>query len=304
MKLKDLLIAMLVILVWGLNFVVIRLTMNASMPPMLLVTLRYALIALPLLPFVKRPPVPLRYLAAYGLTLGTVHQGLLFLGIKAGMGAGLSSLVLQTQVFFTFLMAAVFLKERARPEQLAGIALAAIGLYTIATATEQAANPLAFMLVIASAITWAAATMFSKAASNRATGPVDPLAFMVWAAAFPPLPTLALAFVIDGPQAIATAMTHLSWSVAAGIAFITYGSTLFGFMVWNRLIARYGAGYVTQFSLLVPVVGMTSAAIVLGETITPVKALAALLVLAGLALAMFGGRVITRFTETIAPRGA
>ena len=215
-----------------------------------------------------------------------------------------SSDLLQTQVFFTFIMAAVFLKERARPEQLGGMALAAIGLYIIATATEQSANPLAFLLIIASAMMWAVATMFSKAASNRAHGPVDPLAFMVWAAAFPPLPTLALSYVIDGPHAIAMAMTHLNWSLAAGIAFITYGSTLFGFMVWNRLIARYGAGYVTQFSLLVPVVGMTSAAIVLHEAITLVKALAALLVLAGLALSMFGGRVITRFSETTAPRGA
>lgn len=303
MKPKDLLIALLVILVWGLNFVVIRLTMT-SMPPMLIVALRYALIALPLIAFVKRPPIPLRYLAAYGIMLGTVHQGLLFLGIKAGMGAGLSSLVLQTQVFFTLVMAAVFLKEKVRAEQIAGMALAGVGLVLIATATEQSANLLGFALVIGSAITWAMATMFSKHASNIARGPVEPLSFMVWAALFPPLPTLGISLLLEGPAQIVSAVTHLNLATIAGLAFITFGSTLFGFMVWNRLIAQYGAGYVTQFSLLVPVVGMSSAAIVLHEAVTPIKALAALLVLIGLSISMFGGRLLTRMTRTTAPRGA
>ncbi|MCX6017825.1 MAG: EamA family transporter [Chloroflexi bacterium] len=296
MKAKDYALALLVITVWGLNFVVIKLTMQ-SMPPMLIVTLRYALIALPLLPFVKRPPIKLRWLALYAIMLGTVHQGLLFLGIKAGMGAGLSSLVLQTQVFFTLGFAAIFLKEKIRPQQIAGMALAGVGLYLIATATDHSSNLLAFTLMIGSAVTWAIATMFSKHASNTATGPIEPLSFMVWAAVFPPLPTFALSLLIDGPAAIVAGVQALTLPTVAGLAFITYGSTLLGFVIWNMLIARHGASHVTQFSLLVPVVGMSSAALVLGENVPPLKAFAAGLILVGLMISMFGSHAVAFVTR-------
>ena len=301
MKLKDLGIVLLVVAVWGFNFVVIHLMMG-SMPPMLLVTLRYALIALPLAPFVKRPNVPLRYVAAYGIMLGTVHQGLLFIGMKVGMGAGLASLVLQTQAFFTLLLAVVVLKERVRPQQIIGLVFALVGLGLIAAGTDQTTSLIGFALVVLSAAMWGVANLISRKAITEAKAPIDPLSFMVWASVFPPLPTLLIAWVLEGggvtgANHLVAAFGQLDWAGVAGLAFITYGSTLFGFVMWNKLMARYGASFTSQFGLLVPVTGMTSAWLVLREPLTSLEVVAAVFIIVGLSISMFGGRLVTHVTR-------
>jgi len=300
MKLKDLGIVLVVVAVWGFNFVVIRL-MLGSMPPMLIVALRYTLIALPLLPFVKRPNVPMRYVAAYGLMLGTVHQGLLFVGMQVGMAAGLASLVLQTQAFFTLALAVLVLKERVRPQQLVGLVFALVGLWLIAAGTDQSANLLGFALVVASAAMWGVANLISRNAIVKAKGPIDPLSFMVWASVFPPLPSLGIAALMSGTSSIVTAFAQLDWAGVAGIAFITYGSTLFGFVMWNKLMARYGASFTAQFGLLVPVTGMTSAWLVLGEPLTLMEILAAVFIIVGLSISMFGGRLVSGVSSRLWP---
>ena len=305
MKLKDLGIVLLVVAVWGFNFVVIHLVMG-SMPPMVIVALRYALIALPLLPFVKRPNVPMRYVAAYGLMLGTVHQGLLFVGMKVGMGAGLASLVLQTQAFFTLALAVLVLKERVRPQQLIGLVFALVGLWLIASGSDQSANLLGFALVVASAAMWGVANLISRNAAVKAKGPIDPLSFMVWASVFPPLPSLGIAWLMGGGgtagiTSIVSAVTQLDWAGVAGIAFITYGSTLFGFVMWNKLMARYGASFTAQFGLLVPVTGMTGAWLVLGEPLTAMEILAAVFIIVGLSISMFGGHFVSAVNNRFRP---
>jgi O-acetylserine/cysteine efflux transporter len=293
MRPRDLFLTLAVVLVWGLNYVFIKQVLVA-LPPLLVVALRYALIALPLLPFVKRPPIPLRWLAAYGIILGTLHHGGLFVGMYAGLSAGLASLVIQTNVFFTAIFAWALFKERIGLWPTVGMGLAASGLALIAFNTGQTGTFLGFTLVLASVMFWSVATMITRHASRSATGPVDPLSFMVWASVFPLLPTFALSLLMEGPSRIVAGFAGLSISVLTGLAFITYGSTLFGFVVWNRLIATYGATRTSQFSLLVPIVGMVSAAVFAGETLTPLKEIAAGLVIAGLAVSVFGARLADR----------
>ncbi len=292
MKTRDLLLTIAVVIVWGLNFPVIRITLG-GLPPLMIVALRYTLVCLPFIAFMKRPPMPLRHLAAYGLVLGTLHQGTLFLGIRAGLGAGLSSLVLQTQAFFTLALAAFLLKEPVKPQQVVGLILGGSGLLLVALSSDQTASLAGFALVLASAVLWAVATLISKYAYAAATGPINPLGFIVWASAFPILPTIALSLLIDGPAAHLDAFANLAPVTLGGVLFIAIGSTLFGFVSWNWLISKYGAGYTSQFGLLVPIVGMASSALILGETISPVRAFAAALVIIGLMISIFGGRMLT-----------
>jgi O-acetylserine/cysteine efflux transporter len=301
MSTRDIVLILAVVIVWGLNFPVIRITLG-GLPPLLIVAARYALVCLPLIGFFRKPPIPLRYLVAYGLVLGTVHQGALFLGIRAGLGAGISSLVLQTQVFFTLALAVAFLGERVMPNQIAGLVLGTIGLTLVAVHSGQSASLVGFALVLASAVTWSIATLISKRAYAAATGPVNPLGFIVWASAFPIVPTLALSIGIDGLAAHTSALAQLSAQIVSGVLFIAIGSTLFGFVVWNWLISKYGAGFTSQFGLLVPIVGLASSALILGETITLVKALAAAFVIVGLAISIFGGRMFASLAQTTANR--
>jgi O-acetylserine/cysteine efflux transporter len=297
MSTRDLILILAVVIIWGLNFPVIRITLG-GLPPLLIVAARYALVCLPLIGFIRKPPIPFRYLAAYGLVLGTLHQSALFLGIRAGLGAGISSLVLQSQAFFTMALAALILKERVTAAQVVGLVLGAIGLGLVGVYSEQSASLSGFVFVLLSAITWSIATLISKRAYAAATGPVNPLSFIVWASLFPILPTLALSLGIDGLTAHTTALSQLSGTTAAGVLFIAIGSTLFGFVSWNWLISKYGAGFTSQFGLLVPIVGLGSSALVLGEAITPVKAIAAAFVIVGLTISIFGEKLLVRFRST------
>ncbi len=130
---------------------------------------------------------------------------------------------------------------------------------------------------------------------------MEPLSFLVWASLIPPLPMLGLSVLIEGPQQIVFALTHLSMLSIAAMLFTAYLSTLLGFAVWNKMIAKYGASQIAPFSLLVPIFGLLSTAITLGEHITPVKLMAGALVMAGLIVFVFGGRIVARLSLAARP---
>ena len=131
---KDGLLALLVVVVWGLNFVVIKVGLH-NMPPLMLAGLRFLLVAFPALLFVARPKIPLSLLLGYGLTISFGQFAFLFCAISLGMPAGLASLVLQAQAFFTIILGAFIFGERLQGKQLAGIALAIFGVLVLVEAS-------------------------------------------------------------------------------------------------------------------------------------------------------------------------
>jgi O-acetylserine/cysteine efflux transporter len=196
-----------------------------------------------------------------------------------GMPAGLSSLVLQTQALFTALLAAVMLRERPRRTQAAGMAVAFAGIGLIGLSAGRGGTLFAFALCLAAAGMWGLANI-----GLRTAGPPDAFAFMVWVSLVPPLPLLGLSLIFEGPRADAHALAHVSLGGLGALGYIAYISTLVGFGCWGWLMRRYDAGQVAMYSLLVPPFGMSSAALFLGERITVVDAVAALLVVGGVAL--------------------
>ncbi len=284
-------VAVLVTAIWGFNFVVIAVGIS-GVPPLLLAALRFVLSAVPAVFFIKFPKVGVRYVAAYGLLLGVGQFGFLFTGMKLGAPAGLSSIVLQVQAFFTAILAALVAGERLKPRNLAGMAVAFSGLALVAlsrasAAAGAAAIPLhALGLVVLAALMWAAANVVVKKA-----GPVDALSLMVWSSVFSPLPLFALSLAFEGPAAIAAALTGLSLRSVGAVAYLAFASTLLAYGLWNRLISERGASAVAPFSLLVPVFGTLSAALFLGERFTLRDAAAGALILGGLAIHAFGDRI-------------
>src|SRR4051812_35440322 len=132
LSLRGLLLALLVVLVWGLNFVFIKWGVE-EVPPLLLTALRYLCAALPMVFFVRRPQVRTGTLVIYGLAIGLAQFGLLFSAIKLGMPAGLASLIIQTQAFFTIALAMLFLGEKLGRWQGIGALVAVAGILVIAT---------------------------------------------------------------------------------------------------------------------------------------------------------------------------
>nr|WP_295768349.1 EamA family transporter [Rhodoferax sp.] len=291
MRTKDLLLILTVILVWGVNFAVIKVGV-ADVPPLMLGGLRFLLAAFPALLFLRPPKVPIRLYVLYGMTISVGQFSLLFTAIHVGMPTGLASLVLQSQAFFTMLFAAVWLKEQWHANQLAGLVLAAGGLLLIGSAHGLSMPLAGFMLTIAAAVMWACGNIVTRTVGRY--GPMNQLAFVVWASLVPPLPLLLLSAWLEGPQAMTTAFAHFSWTAFGAVAYLAWAATLFGYGVWTALLSRYPANRIAPFSLLVPLVGLTTGWIVFGEVLQPVHFAGGALLMAGLLVNLFGGRLFAR----------
>lgn len=280
---KDLLLALVVIIVWGLNFVVIKVGLH-DIPPMLLGALRFMLAAFPAILFVRRPQIPWRWLLAYGLTISLGQFAFLFYAMSVGMPAGLASLVLQSQAFFTLFFAAFLLGERLRLANLFGLLVAAGGLLLIGLQGGRDMTLAGFMLTLCAAAMWALGNVFT-----RKLGKVNLVGLVVWGSLVPPLPFLALSWWLEGPEAIETALRGISLDSILVLIYLAFGATLLGYSLWSRLLSRYPASQVAPFSLLVPVVGLTSSALLLDERLGSLQILGALLVMAGLLINVGGG---------------
>jgi O-acetylserine/cysteine efflux transporter len=286
---RDLLLALVVVVAWGVNFVVIKVGLH-GVPPMLLGALRFTLAAVPAVFFVKRPKLGWRWLFAYGATISFGQFAFLFSAMYVGMPAGLASLVLQAQAFFTLIFAALFLRERFRLPNVAGLLIAAAGLAVIGLQGGHAMTLAGFVLTLCAACSWALGNIVTKKVGN-----VDLVGLVVWGSLIPPVPFFAASYVFEGPQKIAAALSGISAMSIFAVVYLAFIATLIGYGLWSRLLSRYPASQVAPFSLLVPIVGLASASLLLGEQLSVAQIGGALLVMAGLVVNVFGGRVVQRF---------
>jgi O-acetylserine/cysteine efflux transporter len=284
---RDALILAGVAALWGFNFVPIRWALDA-IPPFALAALRFLLAAVPAVFLVRRPRVPLRLLAGYGLAIGAGQFGLLFLAIRLGFPAGLASLLIQVQVFFTIGLAAAVTGDAVARHQAGGALLAASGLAVlVAGHASLGFDALGLLLVLGAAACWAAGNVLAKVAARRHGA--DMLALVVWSSLAAPLPLAVLSYATEGGASVVQAVAHAGLRAWASVLFMSYAGTLVGFALWNRQLQRHPAALVAPFALLVPVVGLASAGLALGERLGWLEAAAAALVLAGLAVTALGG---------------
>ena len=285
---KDLLQALIVVLAWGVNFVVIKVGLH-GVPPMLLGALRFLLAAFPAVFFVKRPQVSWGWLIAYGASISFGQFALLFTAMYVGMPAGLASLVLQAQAFFTLGLAVLCLGERFHAQNVVGLLIAAAGLAVIGMQGGGAMTLIGFVLTLCASLSWATGNIVTKK-----IGKVDLVGLVVWASLIPPIPFALLSYWFEGPQQIADSLSHISASSIFAIAYLAFIATLVGYSLWGRLMTRYPASQVAPFSLLVPIIGLASAALLLDEQLTAPQIAGAALVMSGLVVNVFGTKIKQR----------
>jgi O-acetylserine/cysteine efflux transporter len=281
---RDMALAVLVAAIWGVSFIAIKAGV-AEAPPLFLTALRFFLAAFPAVLLVPRPDARLVDLAGYGLCIGVGQFGLLFAAIKFGMPAGLASLVIQIQALFTIVLAHLVLGQRARPGQIAGALVALAGIALIGFFRGGSAPLAPFLAVIGAAACWSFGNLFSIRA-----GRTNMLGFIVWSSLFAPLPLIGLSLALEDHDAIFRALSHPTFVVWGGAAFLAYVATIVGFGLWSHLLSRHRAADVTPFALLVPVFGLAAAALVYHEPLRGGELAGVAVAMAGLAIAVLGGR--------------
>ncbi len=289
MRTRDLILAFLTVAIWGFNFVVIKVGLT-GMSPLVLCAARFFFTCFPAIFFIKKPRVPFRFVALYGLIMFALQFGLLFLSLHVGMTAGLASLLLQTNVFFTALLAVFFLGERLTAWQITGmmVSFSGIGVVVMHLGGDDV-TVLGFVLIIFAAACWGVGNLISKR-----MGKINVVSLVVWSSfiAWPPL--LLAALLQEGTTSVFNQFRYLAPSAIAAIAYIVYPTTLFGFAVWNQLLKKYPVSTVAPFTLLVPVFGMLSATLALGEPLSSWELHASLCVILGLCVNLFGPRLFIK----------
>ncbi|MEU1425965.1 EamA family transporter [Nocardia sp. NPDC005746] len=289
---RDRLLGLAVVVLWGLNFLAIHVGLE-HFPPFFFAGLRFAVIAIPVLLFVPRPRVAWKWLLLYGIGFGILQFAFLFTALRTGMPTGLSSLVLQSSAPFTVLLGAVFLRERLRGVQLAGIAVAMAGMAVIGWDRAHHAALLPLLLTLLGGLGWAFGNIGSRLAAASSED-VNPLHLTLWMAVVPPIPMFALSALTEGPTTgwndLIASFSATGWPAFAALAYIVALGTIAGSGLWTYLMSRYPASTVAPLSLAVPVVGIAASWAFLHEAPSALSLVGAVIVIAGAFTATSAGR--------------
>ncbi len=288
MKRNDLLLAILVTFIWGVNFSVIKLGLT-SLDPFILSGLRFLFCALPLVFFIKKPKVHMKYIITYGLLFGVGLWGIVSLGIYFGISAGMASLVLQMTVFFTVILASIMLNETIDISKKLAFIIALLGLTLIIAVTDGSVTILGFVLVLIGALSMSFTNIIIKKAGTR-----NVFSFMVWASLFSPIPLFLLAYLTQGSIVFTGFTENLDGIAIFSILFQVYPTTLFGYWIWNSLLHKYPASSVAPISLLVPIFGLAGSYFIFGEEIGFIKILASLIIISALIVNLYGNRLFIK----------
>lgn len=297
MSARHILLAIVTAAIWGCNFIFITMALE-DLPPYLLCVLRFFFCCFPAIFFLPKPNVNFKLIMGYGLLMFGVQFALLFGGMYAGMPPGLTSLVFQSQVFFSLFLAAIFLNEMPSPLQLIGSLISFVGLSVVWANYTDAANWVGFALIIAAAAAMGGGNLFSRKLAH-----VNSYSVVAWGSLFSLPLLIPLSLYMEGPTAIVDSLSHVSWTTVGALCFIVYISTWVGYGAWNKLLRAYSIAAVIPFTLLVPVFGILASHFALGEPIQHWKLVSAWLIICGLGINVLGSRILLRRQKSLEALG-
>ena len=286
---RHTLLALLVVVIWGVNFVAIDLGL-AHVPPLVFLAMRFVLVAVPAVFFIRPPAIGWRNIVLIGAFLSLGQFTLLYLALSLGMPPGLASLLLQTQIVFSVIVSSLLLHEHPTRRQVVGIVIGMVGLAVVVVGHTHAAPWLPLVITLLAALSWAIGNVLSRRA-RAASG----LSLVVWSGLVVPIPSLGLALLVDGPQAVSYSLTHLSIAAILSTVYTAVAASLVAYTIWNSLLARYPTGAVVPFTLLVPVIGILAAWVVYRENPTASELIGGAIMLGGLAAAVVSRRRVPMF---------
>ncbi|MFM2480066.1 EamA family transporter [Celerinatantimonas sp. YJH-8] len=293
MSVKDMLLALAVVVAWGINFVVIKVGLE-GMPPLLLAGLRFLFTAIPAVFFIKLPKVPFKWVALYGLTINFGQFSLLFIALKLGLPAGIASLLLQAQAFFTLLIGTFLFKEQLKFYHLLAMLLAIGGILLLAlphSGDGGHVTLLTLLLIMGAALSWGLGNITNKVIVQRYS--VNMMSLVVWGSFVPMFGFMLSSLLFEGPHAMANSILNIQWHNVLALVYLSGIASIMGYGSWGYLLGRYETWRIAPLSLLIPVIGLISANLLLGENLNAMQITGALVIGLALIINLFGNRIIT-----------
>ena len=286
MPFTHVLLALLVVVIWGVNFIFVALGLH-EFSPLLLCALRFLLASVPAIFFIKPPAAPFKIVALYGLVMFALQFAFLFIGMHVGMTPGMASLIMQVQVFFSMLFAAIMLGEKPSGWQMLGALIAFMGIALVALHRDESISLLGFVCILLAAATWGVGNLITKKIHK-----INMISLVVWGCFVACIPMFILSLLLEGPESMVYSYYHLSFVGVTAVLYIVCISTWVGYGIWNWLISRYSVGMIVPFTLLVPIIGIASSVAILGEPFQRWKLISGLLVMSGLYINVMSSRWI------------
>ncbi len=287
MKPQHLALMLLCQFLWGVNFVAAKIGLQ-HFQPLFFVALRFSLVALLLLPFVGIPKRKLLQLIPLSMTMGVMHFGLIFTGMRY-LDAATSSIAVQLQVPFAAILAAFFFKETLGWRRITGMIVAFAGVVLIAGEPRFIGNLWPLLSVVGAALVWATANVQVKALGDE----FDAVQLNGYIAIFAAPQLLVVSYLLEGNQWPTVLDVH--WMGWAALLFQSVVVAIFSYWIWYNMMRRYPVNQVMPFTLLLPMIGVYSGHLFLDEAVTWQMLLGGLATLAGVAI------VVIRRPAVVAP---
>ncbi len=275
MALTHVALAVLVMLLWGLNFVAAKFGLQ-ELSPLLMLSLRFLIVGLVLIPFCPYPRGRMKQIGVLSVVLGTIHFSLMFNGIR-GVDAGVAAVAIQLQVPFAAILAAIVFKDRLGWRRMVGMAFAFVGVAMLAGEPRMASSLFSLALVVSASFVWAISNIQVKM-----IGEINPLSLLAWSSLLSAPQLFGLSLLMEHGQMAAIA--DAGWRGWGAIAYMVICVSGVGYGIWYYLVPRYSVNQTMPFTLMVPVFGIVSGALVLGERMTWLMLIGSVLTLAGVAV--------------------
>lgn len=285
MRLPHVLLALLVMAIWGFSFVAIEEGLQ-DMPPMLLCCLRFFFTCFPAIFFIKKPKTSWGVIASYGILMFVCMFSFTFLGMHEGITPSLAAILIQLQVFFSIFLAMILFKEHITRWQILGALISFSGLIIVGFHLGGNVTLPGLLFMVLAGLSWGFANLTSKKA-----GKINMLGLIVWGSLFAWPILLILALTVEGGHTVIHSLRHITLLASTAVIYMAYPATLLGFSTWSWLLSHHRAATVTPFTLLVPFFAMLGSMLIFKEPLEHWKLIAAVLIMGGLCVNIFGSRL-------------
>ncbi len=271
---KQILLALIVPITWGLGFTLAKIGLE-QFPTLLIMSIRFGIAGLVLVWFTKPPWGHMREIFMVALIGSTIQYGLTYNGLK-GIDASTGAILVQLEGPILALMGVFLLKEKLGITRALGMGLAVIGVIIIAGEPRLDGQLDSVLLLIVGSAVWAIAQIMV----SRLKG-ISGITILAWVAIMAtPQMFIASLLIEDGQWLAITTASYIDWSIILYLALIM---TVLGYSVWYHLLSSVDVSKVSPFLMLLPITSIIAGIILLDEKFTSSMAIGGLMIMAGVA---------------------